>query len=354
MDLTLCIISPLDVFLQEARLKPTTRESKLEFLAVAAIAIAAISCSALSLPFVGGEQGGVPAPTQTRQPTGQGPTQGPTQQEADTAELPIADSSCANSLMPLEVGNQWVYAQYAGQGTAAVAEGQPMPVPEAIMTWTVVDVQQDRATIEMQAEELGIDAQYTLRCDDGAILSFPTFNMEIANIGQTSGEVDLSYEHTGGVFLPSLATLQEHNWDHQWSTEITIMGTIIARPFDDQTSIEMTWDRSPWMLEWSTAGAGNQAFESVRVAAGVYERALRLSQHASVAFNMELEGMGALDADFTSEALQWHVDGVGMVKHQSVTSSIALDDTELPLTNDLDLTSTLELKEFRQGVEIGQ
>lgn len=354
MTVILCKISPLDIFSQEARLQPITREPKLGLLVVAALAVAAISCSALSLPFVGGEQAAAPVPTQTRQPNEQGPTQDQSPQQSNTAELPMANSSCANSLMPLEVGNQWVYVQYPGQGTEAVAEGQPTPLPEATMTWTVVDVQQDQATIDMQAEELGISAQYVLRCDDGAILSFPTFNMEIADIGQTSGEVDLSYEHTDGVFLPSPATLQAHNWDYQWSTEISIMGTIIARPFDDQSSFEMTWDRSPWMMEWSTAGAGDQAFESVRVAAGVYDRALRLNQNATVAFNMELEGMGALDADFTSEAHQWHVDGVGMVKHQSVTSSIALDGTQLPLTNDLDLTSTLELKEFRQGVEIGQ
>lgn len=343
-----------NLILLEASLTRTGHDLKYVFVSLAVLAIAAISCSALGLPFGSGEQGAAPAPTQTRQPAGQEPTEAGPQQESDAAGLPVAEGACANSLMPLAVGNQWVYVQYAGEGTEAVEEGQPTPVPEATMTWTVVDVQQDRATIDMQAEELGITTQYTLRCEDGAILSFPTFSMEIADIGQTSGEADLSYEHTAGVFLPSVATLEANNWDHQWSTEIAIMGSIVARPFDDGTSFEMTWDESPWIMDWTTAGTGDQAFESVQVAAGTYERALRLEQHATVGFDMQLEGMGALAANFTSEALQWHVEGVGMVKNQAVTSSIALDDTELPMTDDLDLTSTLELKEFRQGVEVGE
>ena len=317
---------------------------------IALVMALALSVASCSVPGLSGDQD---APTQAPEVTA-GQTElatAPAQEDKSTGSLPMKDGACANSLMPMEVGNQWVYVQYSGEGTAGVAEGEPTPVPEETFTWTVIDVQQDIATIRMESDQVGLNAEYTLQCDDGAILTFPTFTLELSLVGGGGGTVNINYDHSSGVFLPSTETLESNNWDHQWETEITISGDMTSEPIEGQT-FEMVFEESPWIMNWTTDGEGDQAFESQRVAAGTFDRALKLNQQADMAFNMQLEGMGDLGAQFTSEANMWFVEGVGLIKTQSLTSSMSLNEMDMPLTEGLDLTSTMELKEFNQGVEV--
>ena len=319
-------------------------------LFISSLILAAVSCSAINLTFSAGESG----------PTAADPIEVPAQSEATEASsdqdkssglLPIKEGACANSLMPLEVGNQWVYDEYDGGGSAEVAQGEPTPTPNSTLTWTVIEVENGIATMRVSAEEFDIEAQYTLQCDQGAILTFPTLNMELSMSGGGTGSVGINYENQSGMFLPSVDTFKANNWDHQWDTTILISGNLETQPIEGQT-LNMTFEESPWLMSWSTTGAGDQAFEPVEVAAGRFERALKLEQEAVMSFDMQLEGMGLIEANFDSTANQWFVEGVGLIKTQTLSSGIVLNDMELPTSGVSDFTSTMELKEFRQGVEV--
>lgn len=273
------------------------------------------------------------------------------EQDKAGSVLPIKEGACANSLMPLEVGNQWVYIEFDGPGTAELAQGEPTPTPNTTMTWTVTQVEDDIATMEIAVEEFDIEAEYTLQCDQGAILTFPTMNMELSMTGGGSSSVGINYESQSGVFLPSVETLQNNDWDYEWDTSLLISGELESRPIEGQT-MSMTFEESPWLMSWNTLGAGDQAFEPVEVAAGRFERALKLEQEAVMSFNMQMEGMGLIEANFENTANQWFVEGVGLVKTQSINSSMVLNEMNMPFSGAAGANSTMELVEFHQGVPL--
>lgn len=273
------------------------------------------------------------------------------EQDKAGSVLPIKEGACANSLMPLEVGNQWVYIEFDGPGTAELAQGEPTPTPNTTMTWTVTQVEDDIATMEVAVEEFDIEAEYTLQCDQGAILTFPTMNMELSMTGGGSSSVGINYESQSGEFLPSVETLQNNDWDYEWDTSLLISGELESRPIEGQT-MSMTFEESPWLMSWNTLGAGDQAFEPVEVAAGRFERALKLEQEAVMSFNMQMEGMGLIEANFENTANQWFVEGVGLVKTQSINSSMVLNEMNMPFSGAAGANSTMELVEFHQGVPL--
>lgn len=318
-------------------------------LLLTVLALAATACS------LGGLTGNQEAEQATTAPATEAPvaTEPAGQAGKETQTLPIKAGACANNLMPLEVGNQWVYAHYDGLGTEGMAEGDPTPVPSSTWTWTVTEVDDDFATIEAGSNDLGVAAEYTVRCEDGAILTFPNFTMQLSLSGGGGGSVDINYDNQTGEYLPSIETLEANNWDHEWVTELLVSGSMVSEAFPGQ-SLDITFEQSPWLMNWNTTGAGDEAFEAIEVAAGSFDRALKVEQEADFNFEMTLEGMGGLAVNFTTDSDQWFVEGVGLVRTRSNSATFDMDNFDIPLPSDFDATSTMELKEFRQDVPVGQ
>lgn len=319
----------------------------LTILIPSALALAALACSTISLPFGGSDDPPATVPSEDipTEATPQ-PTTPPEEAQSSGGPLPVAGGQCANNLLPLDVGNQWTYVQLPSPGSVG---DEPTSDSEFSFTWTVVEVGQSSATMKMTSEDLPIDATYTVECEDGAILTFPTFSLNLALPGGGGGAADLAYEHASGVFLPSMQTLEGNNWDHSWQTDIVVSGQISSTPIEGQT-FEITLEETLWTMAWSTVGAGPSAFESVQVQAGTFDQALPVTQEADMTFNMSFEG-SSIEAQFTSTATQWFSPGVGLVKTRTEESAMNLSVFEMPDSAE-DTTSILELAEFRQGVDI--
>lgn len=259
--------------------------------------------------------------------------------------LPVADSACANNLFPLEVGNQWVYALDPEDSLLEV------PEPELSLftryTWTVIDVNESQATLEMTSEEPAFTAAYTLECADGAILTFPSLSLDLALGGGDFGSADLEYSRGSGVFLPSIETLEENNWDYEWQTELLLSGEM-RTVIDETQAFLATMNESTFLLNWSTAGSGRDSFETIEVLAGKFE-ALRLNINSDMSFDIDMGGT-SITAEIATEESQWYAPGIGLLQTTTYSGEMTFSGMSLPAGSE-EGDITLTLIEFRSGAE---
>ncbi len=292
-----------------------------------------------------------PAPTPTVPPADegsqeeQGPVEGETGGAADDeGALPLPAGACANSLFPLELGNQWVYA--VDPPDTLLEASEPDPSDFDTFTWTVVDVAESQATLEISSEEPSFTATYTVECEDGAILTFPSVSLDLAFGGGEFGTADLEYARGSGFFLPSVETLEANNWDYNWQTELLLSGEI-RTVIDDTQEFVASMQESPLVFDWSTAGIGDDAFETIDVIAGEFE-ALKLDLTSEMAFNIDMAG-SSFTAEFTTAESQWYAPGVGLLQTVTKSAQIDLSGMSLPVAEGEGDVS-LMLIEFRTGV----
>jgi hypothetical protein len=263
----------------------------------------------------------------------------------DETTLPLPAGACANSLFPLKLGNQWVYALDPDQTLLATPEVDPADIDT--FTWTVVDVSESQATLEISADEPAFTATYTVECEDGAILTFPSVSLDLAFGGGEFGSADLGYAHASGVFLPSTETLEANNWDYEWQTELLLSGEI-RTVINNTQEFVAAMDESPLSFNWSTAGSGDTAFETIEVLAGEFE-ALRLDLDSEFQFNIDMAG-SSFSANFTTDESQWYAPGVGLLQTVSDSAQMELSGMTLPFEDEAGDVS-LMLVEFRTGVD---
>ncbi|MGD8730305.1 MAG: hypothetical protein PVH92_00375 [Anaerolineales bacterium] len=268
---------------------------------------------------------------------------GANQSASDEAALPVTAGACANGLLPMEVGNQWVYALNPTQELLQSADPDPSDFDS--FTWTVVDLTDTQATLEITSEDPAFTATYTLDCEEGAILTFPTVSLDLALGGGEYGSADLSYARGSGVFLPSMETLESNNWDYQWETVMLLSGEI-RTVIDDTQEFIVTMEESPFFFNWSTAGQDTQSFESVEVIAGEFE-ALKLDLETNMIFNIDMAGSN-FAAEFATNENQWYAPGVGLLQTQNNSATIELSGMSLPM-EDAEGDISLMLVEFRTG-----
>ncbi len=283
------------------------------------------------------------------------PAQGETvQQESDAgtsddaddgSKLPLPDGACANALFPLELGNQWVYV--LDPDDELLESSDPDLSDIDTFTWTVVDVTETQATLEISSDDPVFNASYTVECDQGAILTFPSVSLDLALGGGEFGSADLRYERGSGLFLPSAQTLEDNNWDYGWETVLLLSGEI-RTVIDDTQEFLAVMQESPFFFDWSTAGSGEAAFETIEVLAGEFE-ALKLDLETNIIFNIDMAG-STFAAEFITDENQWYAPGVGLLQTSNNTATMELSGMSLPM-EDTGSDISLMLIEFRPGAD---
>lgn len=288
-----------------------------------------------------------PTPVEESEPAETDPDAGTDESagDAEEATLPTAESACANGLFPLEVGNQWVYALDPDESLLEAAD--PDPSMFSTFTWTVVDVTDTQATLEMSSEEPAFTATYTLDCEQGAILTFPSVTLDMALGGGEFGSADFQYSRGSGVFLPSVETLESNNWDYEWQTVLLLSGEI-STVIDDTQEFLVTMEESPFFFDWSTAGSGDAAFEKIEVLAGEFE-ALKLDLTTDMTFSMDMAGQ-ILASEFTTDENQWYAPGIGLLQTQTNSATMEFSGFSMPMEDQAGDIS-LMLVEFRSAAQ---
>lgn len=327
---------------------PLEKIDRTPLLAFALLALAGLACATLTADLSASEPT-APPPAESAS-AGDTAAETPSGQDAGTraGSLAIPTGQCANNLLPLERGNRWTYRTHTGGSGEAGEAGTPTPTPSQSLTysWTVTEVTETEATIRMEAEDLPITSTYTVECEQGAILSFPTIDLLMGIPGGAVGAADLSYEHSEGLYLPSVETLEGENWDYEWNSEMAISGTITSS-FGDR-STEMVFADSPWLMDWETGAEGHETFEPVSVPAGEFEEALVLTQEADITMNMALpESSQNVVVQFTSLTHQWYVPELGLVRTETLDSNMGMEGMDLPTDFD-DTGATQMLLEYER------
>jgi len=276
-----------------------------------------------------------PAPTETSQPeTDQQDAQSnggddaaeeqateepePTEQEDETQAEPAVESACANALMPMAVGNQWVYEQTTSEGTLQ-------------FTWTVTNVGETSATFEMASDDPLMTAEYTVDCEDNSIITFPTMGLELF-MGGGMGTADIAYTHSSGVFLPSPETLAENDWEYDWETQLLISGDIEST--QGGQSFNVVLDDSPWNLSWQAVGQ-----EAITTDVGEFPEAVKIIRDNEMTMNVAFEGQ-QLSSTLSTVETQWYSPEVGMIKSQTEETSFDMQGVSFPFPQEQTKTTT--------------
>lgn len=242
----------------------------------------------------------------------------PTAQEEETqAELAV-ESACANALMPMAIGNEWVYEQTTSEGIFQ-------------FTWTVINVGETSATFEMKADEPPMTAEYTVDCEDNAIITFPTMGLELM-LGGGVGTADIAYTHSSGVFLPSPETLAENDWTYDWETQLLISGDIDST--QGGQSFDVVLDESPWNLSWQAVGQ-----EAITTEMGEFPEAVKVIRDNEMTMNVAVEGQ-QLSSTISTVETQWYAPQVGMIKSQTEETSFDMQGVSVPFPQEQTETIT--------------
>jgi hypothetical protein len=243
----------------------------------------------------------------------------PTDQEKETEAEPAVESACANALMPMAVGNQWVYEQTTSEGIFQ-------------FTWTVTSVGETSATFEMKADDPQMTATYTVDCEDNAINTFPTMGLELMFGGGGMGTADIAYTHSSGVFLPSPETLAENDWTYDWETQILISGDIESTQGGQTFNVNL--DESPWNLSWQAVGQ-----EAITTDVGEFPKAVKVIRENEMTMNVAFEGQ-QLSATLNSTETQWYSPQVGMIKSQTEETNFDMQGISVPFPQEQTKTVT--------------
>jgi hypothetical protein len=260
-----------------------------------------------------------PEPTATTPPT-------PTAAEESTSP----QGACANSLMPLQVGNQWTYEQTTSEGIYQ-------------FTWEVTEVTEEQATFKMTAEEPVMEATYSVKCEENAVLSFPNMGMGITlGDGTIEGSASFSYQHNSGVFLPAPETLRENDWEYAWETEILLSGEAVSSQGGEE--FQVTLEESPWILSWEAQG-----LDPLTIPVGDYPEAVKVSRNSSMTMISNFEGQ-TMEMNITTLETQWYKPGIGMLKSQTEETSMNMSGVTIDVPQESTQTITT-LVEFTSGSE---
>ncbi|HEY5731026.1 MAG TPA: hypothetical protein VIS72_13310 [Anaerolineales bacterium] len=233
----------------------------------------------------------------------------------------VPNGPCDNPLMPMAVGNHWIYR-------VATARGERV---YNLKVLEIRDIGNLVAVVEFGNEAESV--QESVICLDGAIENFPLFVMDML-FADVLNKFMNTY-HDKGLYSPSHASFVENGWVLYWQAfYLTEDSAGIADPLGGPSLILV--QSSPIDLSFEMDGTR----EVVTVPAGEFPQALKVSHTFTVSATL-----GANGGHLTLETTQWYEPYVGLVRAQVDTASYTMGGQKAGIP----LQSVLELVEFSPG-----
>ena len=244
--------------------------------------------------------------------------------------LPSTTEQCVNVLYPLRLGHEWIYQVENPYGTSQIS-------------LQVSDVNGDHAIITLTDLDTGQSSEVTVNCQDGAILNFPDIMLAAL---LTAGNTELNIVYVDGVFAPGYDTLNENNWNYQWTGTYHASGK-----FDvvlNGKQIAGNLQESPLTITWQIPEIGEELISPVQVPAGIFPYAIKLNRVLSFDFTAELEGDSQVDqlsAVLNLYAVMWFEPNLGLLKQEIVQADMEVFGVSFPIN----IESTINLIKYQTG-----
>ena len=263
------------------------------------------------------------------------PTTLPTQPATSTplpptvipTSTPFPNGPCDNPLVPLAMGNRWVYRVTTPEG-------------EALYNLESVEIRNEAniiSIINFTDQKHNKTIREPVVCQNGAIENFPLFVITML----LSDYVDTTFNtyHDTGVYAPSHQTLIDNDWRMDWSTVyLTEEKAHLKNPMGGSDLIVL--ESSPMKLAFHTDGEK----ESVTTPAGDFPQAIKVLRNFSMSVTITLP-TGGTNGILTFETTELYEPYIGLVRSQINSASLKTQGTTIPLS----IESVLELLEFYPG-----
>lgn len=279
------------------------------------------ACSGIgeNLPFIDVTNTVEPTATLTPSPTST-PTLPPTY-------TPVPNGPCDNPLIPLRVGNRWIYRAITDNG-------------ETLYELNALE-RQDVGNIVTVVEFLNQKSNESVRenvvCLDGAIEDFPLFVMDMLFVDYLQNFFNTYHEN--GIHAPAYNSIVQNNWNMEWGANyLTEDKAYINNPMINSKLVVV--ESSSIVLSFKMDGAR----EPIKVPAGDFPQALKVTHHFSMIVTI-LSPTEAKGGILTVQTTQWYEPYVGLIRAQVDNASIAsnMQESSAPFRN------VIELVEFTQG-----
>jgi hypothetical protein len=239
---------------------------------------------------------------------------------------------CENVLFPLSAGRQWKY-ELTHEGVQAAA------------LVSVLSVEGNAASVDLLNQSNGAHSSFTVHCDGEALTDFTSVEIGFLFFSADSA---LKAHSTSGLLAPSTQDFENHDWDLAWKTGLLASGRLfLTHP--SLGDVELAFQDAPVQIDWRTAGAGSQAFESVTSPAGTFPKALKILAQAHFDLMVELR-LGTqnqlVPAVLELVSVLWYQPHVGLVRQAFISSQVFIAGQTFPA----DITSQMELLEYSFSV----
>lgn len=235
---------------------------------------------------------------------------------------PVPNSPCDNPLVPLVIGNHWMY-RVRTEGGGKIYHIKVLERQDIGNIVTLVAFWDDEKSV-----------QERVVCLDGVIEDFPLFVMDMLFADRL--EKFMNTYHDRGTYAPAHASFAGTGWSLDWEAfYLTEEGARIENPLGPPDLFLLP--SSPIDLTFQMDGTR----EAVTVPAGEFPQALKVLHSFIVSATL---GSGA-GGHLTLETTQWYEPYVGLVRAQVDTASYTTGGQKLSVP----WNSTLELVAFEAG-----
>jgi hypothetical protein len=228
---------------------------------------------------------------------------------------PPVRPTCRNILYPVASGQQWSYQ--------ANARGRIVN-----MDMSVLSVNGSQGNVLINHLPLGATKQVQVQCEGDIIRSFPFMSVDVLLGNAISSNLTASY--ISGVLAPNEAAFLNSNWALAWSSHYMVSGTTSLDYNGRQLDIIL--NNSPITLTCQTLGVGDAAFETVRVAAGIF-RALKVVCSEQGPITATVNGI-PISGTANGRSYQWFALNIGLVKMQVEYATLDLLGISVSLVTD--------------------
>jgi hypothetical protein len=163
-----------------------------------------------------------------------------------------------------------------------------------------------------------------------------TLNMLLS--GYLEGQFDTEY--VSGVFAPDYEELAGSNWALAWDGEYVAQGVLHAQEEGEQITITM--NDSPLRLHWVSGVNGTPVYETVTVAAGTFENALKVRREMEIEASL-VTSLGNFRGTLRVITSHWFLPYTGLLKARVESGDLVYMGMTFPIT----LSGEVELVEFR-------
>jgi hypothetical protein len=234
---------------------------------------------------------------------------------------------CHSIFFPLVAKTTWVYREINASGSK-------------ILKIYAQSVEGSSASISLWDLSSLARSDITVTCQDGAISRLSLFEAGFLFLPR-NGKFQM--QSTSGLITPSEAALEAADWDFSWNADLDVSGSFLVVDRETSAIYSITVPESTIRIEWRTAGAGDEARESVTVDYDTYPRAVKVFMNASFAILLSTdEANQNVPATLEISGTLWFEPYVGLVKLTMDTSDILWNGTTLSV----DMGSSLELTRF--------